>query len=559
MVPQAGRNLGFGGSPAYATLTFRTDPVYGEVGVMAVPGPSKQPYNVLAHGGSNTLAIAKGDTVAYAVAMRATNALEGKTLVSAFIERKVPTWSSVGQWSGSPDQGWRCVWLIGEAKEDFAPGTVNVSVHLGAVKQTVELGPMAAWNLGRVTESSVLPYNPSTYPGRAANAPWRTEANRRIERIRKGDLTVRVQTADGKVVPNALVHVKLTRNAFEFGSFCEYPAVDLGPDGERYRTWFKRLFNKGTAPMYWADWGWPSERERYLGICEFLQRSGIPIKGHPMIYPGGQFLPTSLKALAKDPPAMRAEMYRHMAEKVADVKRFNFVSWDVLNELRDLHDLPAVFGSDQIYADIFQETKRLDPKPTRYLNENTILTNGGNTESQQSEYERQLRDLIQRGAPLQGIGLQGHFGDAMTAPERMWEILDRFHRFKLPIQITEFDLPIRDAAAQADFTRDFLTAMYAHEAVTGVTIWGFWEGQMWQPAGALIDRKWNLRPNGRAWLDLVERKWATDARLTTARDGKTKVRGYTGRYTVTVTNGRRTGRGEVKLGREGKTLVVTVR
>jgi len=312
--------------------------------------------------------------------------------------------------------------------------------------------------------------------------------------------------------------------------------------------------------MYWADWGWLTQKDAYLGISRFLRDEGMPIKGHPMIYPGWQFLPTALRARENDPESMRRAMFEHIAEKTEAVREFDFVSWDILNELRDLRDLPAVFGSEQIYIDIFKEAHRLDPRPDFYLNENTILTNGGDTESQQDEFERMLRFLIDGGAPVEGIGMQGHFGEAVTPPERLWQILDRFAKFGLPIQITEFDLAVGDPAAQADYTRDFLTAMFAHEAVTGVTIWGFWEGWMWMPQGALIDRNWNLRPNGRVWLDLVERQWRTDVRTRTERDGHVRVRGFTGRYEVVATTpDGRAGRTVVDLGRAGGTATVTVR
>lgn len=560
--PVAGQSLGFGGFPQLATYHDRQDPVMGPVGEMVLTQRPPQPYNVIVHTPMNTAPIAKGDTVAFVVAIRGVGLRVGEGMVTIYAERNTPTWTSLGQWAGPPPREWQRVWVVGEAKEDFAPGTVNLSMHLGGAVQTVQVGPMAAWNLGKVTNPRTLPVNKLDYDGRDPKAPWRAEAAQRIERIRKGNLTVRVVDSRGRPVPRANVQVRQTRNAFEFGSFCEQPALEQTPNGQKYREWFKRMFNKGTAPMYWADWGWLTQKDAYLGICDFLQREKIPIKGHPLIYPGWEFLPTSLRQLEKDPPAMRKAMLDHMQEKLDAVRKYNFVSWDVLNELRWLKDLSVVFGGDQIYVDLFKETKRMDPKPTLYLNENTILTNGGNTTLEQDEYERMLRYLIQNGAPVEGIGFQGHFNDHLTPPKRLWEILDRFAKFRVPLQITEYDLPIRDLQAQADYTRDFLTAMYAHEAVTGVTIWGFWEGQMWQPQGALIDKDWNLLPNGRVWLDLTERQWMTRSQGVTNTRGQLQVRGFTGSYDVTVTapgGTPRKGTAKATLNRLGTLVTVTVR
>jgi endo-1,4-beta-xylanase len=121
----------------------------------------------------------------------------------------------------------------------------------------------------------------------------------------------------------------------------------------------------------------------------------------------------------------------------------------------------------------------------------------------------------------------------LTPPTEIWRIVDRFAKFGLPIQITEFDLPIEDVQAQADYTRDLLTAWFAHPATTGFTMWGFWEGSMWQPVSALVDKHWNPRPNGQAWIDLVKKKWWTDKTLETDSKGQATVRAFKGDYEVT--------------------------
>lgn len=44
------------------------------------------------------------------------------------------------------------------------------------------------------------------------------------------------------------------------------------------------------------------------------------------------------------------------------------------------------------------------------------------------------------------------------------------------MSLSEFDLPIQDEQAQADYTRDLLTAWFAHRATTGFTIVGLLGG-----------------------------------------------------------------------------------
>ena len=81
-----------------------------------------------------------------------------------------------------------------------------------------------------------------------------------IETHRMADLSIRVVDAAGKPVPNAPVTVTQRKRAFGFGSFVQFAnptrLLAASPDGDRTRDVFTRLFNRGTCPIYWADWGW---------------------------------------------------------------------------------------------------------------------------------------------------------------------------------------------------------------------------------------------------------------------------------------------------------------
>ena len=80
-------------------------------------------------------------------------------------------------------------------------------------------------NFGWPVKLDALSYTSSTYTGRAADAPWRNAAAERIEKIRKGDLTIAVTDAAGKPVPDAQVRVIQKKHAFGWGT-----AVDAGTE-----------------------------------------------------------------------------------------------------------------------------------------------------------------------------------------------------------------------------------------------------------------------------------------------------------------------------------------
>ena len=127
-----------------------------------------------------------------------------------------------------------------------------------------------------------------------------------------------------------------------------------------------------------------------------------------------------------------------------------------------------------------------------------------------------------------------HFGSFVCPPEAILKELDRFGKFGLPIQITEFDIDSMDEKLKADYTRDFLTACFSHPGVVGVNTWGFWEGDHWKPSAALVRKDWTLTPWGAAWFDLIEREWWTHETGTTDRDGRFSLSGFLGDYEITV-------------------------
>jgi GH35 family endo-1,4-beta-xylanase len=105
--------------------------------------------------------------------------------------------------------------------------------------------------------------------------------------------------------------------------------------------------------------------------------------------------------------------------------------------------------------------------------------------------------LKDNGAPLGGLGFQGHFNDdTLSGPEQLWTIIDRYAELGLDMQVTEFDIGTDDEQLQADYTRDFLTAVFAHEGISAVTTWGFWENAYFDPRRAMFRSDWSIKPNG---------------------------------------------------------------
>lgn len=523
----------------------------------------KNAYDATLHSPAIPTALRKGDRVVLAIQTTKAAPIDGIAGVGVYLEKAQGDWEGFGssEWvvGSTPTDRYLTI----EAPRDLPAGFTKFSVHLAGMEQSVSFANARLLVYPREITDFKPPFNAISYPGEEKNAPWRKEAEARIDRIRKGRLTVKVVDAAGKPVPAAKVEVKQKRLGFEIGSFIEEPLLEKGPDGDRYRATFKELFNKVTVPMYWADWGWASaeKRKQYLEYCDYFQRAGVPIKGHLIIYPGWQFLPESARQLKDNPRELRKLFDAHVVEKLNEVRKYNFVSWDVTNELRDLPDLFPILGFDY-FADLFKQAKQLtknDSKPPRlYINENSIVESGGATEANQALYESQIRELMSKGATIEGIGIQGHFGERVTAPETLWKILDRFAKFGVPIQITEFDVNTRDEEGHGRYFEDFYTAMFAHPSLTGITMWGFWEKSMWMPNGALFATDWREKPAAAALRKLIKR-WQTNFTGKANPSGEVSLRAFKGTLTVEVTVGTKKESVDVELNNSTQEAIIRLK
>jgi GH35 family endo-1,4-beta-xylanase len=164
--------------------------------------------------------------------------------------------------------------------------------------------------------------------------------------------------------------------------------------------------------------------------------------------------------------------------------------------------------------------------------------------------------LLQKKAKLSGIGFMGHFnGATLTAPKKIYEIMDRFAVFGLDMQITEFDVSGVSDELQADYVRDVLTISYSHPKMVGVVIWGFYEKLHWRPDAAFIRNDLSRKPAADVWDDLVNKEWRTNADLVSDANGLAKINAYEGEYEITITRGKQKAVQKLTLLKDEKLII----
>ncbi len=491
-----------------------------------------------------TNAAQAGDTVLASFWMRTTNSGSGNGFASLVLEENQSPYAKSLSYTVAAGPEWKKFdvpfTMNGlTSAASYAANGYNLSFWVNFDPQEIEIGGLTITDYGPDYPYANLPTTNWPYDGIAADAPWRAEAARRIDKYRKADLAVVVHDDAGNPIAGAPVHVQMKKHAFGFGSaVAGERLLENSVDAQQYRDAIPKLFNKAVPENnlkwpFWETWG---KQGAQYALETYFPANGISmVRGHNLIWPDLGNLPEDAANMVRNgqSDALRKRIADHFTEE-AGYARGKLTEWDVLNEPCTSKDVQALLGNEEM-ATWFQKAREIDPDAKLYLNDFSILASGGYDLSHQNCTYDTVKFILDHGGPIDGIGLQSHFDSNLTAPTRVWEVLDRFAQLGKDLQVTEFDINIGDEKVQADYTRDFLTATFAHPKIVGFMMWGFWAGQHWLPQGAMIRQDWTTKPNYDVWNQLVYKDWWTDVQGATGADGVFRVRGFQGDYDVAIT------------------------
>ncbi len=351
--------------------------------------------------------------------------------------------------------------------------------------------------------------------------------------------------------PGAKVQIEQIRHEFWFGATVPtgmFTGRMSAEDQKKFNEVFTSHFNAGVieASFKWHD----MERERGVvnyatvdAMLRWADTAAIPLRGHCIFWG----IPNRVQPWLKD--LSDAELRRELMQRgraIGARYRDRFAEYDLNNEMIHANYYEQRLG-DGITREMAQWVKDGDPNARLFVNDYDITT--GN---KLDDYVRHIRKLLDQGVPIEGIGVQGHLHGDSFDPAALRNSLDVLSQFKLPIRITEFNFPgqrskyYRDAEARkiqlspeeeqakAAALKDFFRICFAHPAVTGIMMWGFWEAANWIPQSSLYKRDWTPTPAAAAYEDLVLKQWWTRWSGTTDARGRAEIRAFFGKYKVSV-------------------------
>lgn len=429
----------------------------------------------------------------------------------------------------------------------YAVGGAHLTFQYGFGPQQFEIGGLSLKSYGQNISSDRF-QTAFSYNGRDINSPWRTAASTQINQLRKGDLTVTVRGINGNPIPGASVIVNQTGHAFRFGSAVVGTRITAtGQDNDIYRSRITSHFNTSVLEneLKWPGWEQWYSKTNTVNAIAWLRNNGLAVRGHNLIWPSYRFMPSDTASLGAT--ALRNRINTHFAD-ILSYAGINgqLYQWDVINEPYANYDVQGrisgvtgVLASSGVLGNAemiswFNLAHQLDPAARLYLNDYDILAAGGIDKPHQDYYYALAQYLLNAGAPLDGLGMQGHFGGPTPIPT-LQSIIARFSQLPLRLAVTEYDFNSLDEGLQADFTRDLMTVIFSSSRFDDFLMWGFWENSHWLPLAAMYRADWSSRPMALAYNDLLFREWQTNATGTTNANGNYTVRGFKGTYLVQVT------------------------
>jgi endo-1,4-beta-xylanase len=460
------------------------------------------------------------------------------------------------------------------ANQDYPVGGSTLQMRYALAVQAFEVGGVAIANYGPVPVAipkTIADGFAYYYPGRGdAKAAWRTAALARIEANRKGNMTVRVVDKAGKPVPGATVKITQTQTPFVWGTATSAISlvckVDVGDSAmpcpkldqldrkpvstADFRKLRKELLQNFNGASFYNDLKWPEwyyDKPLALAGIAWMKRNKLPlVRGHNLIWPAFEpdyQMPRDLINRTTTPTAATKVIADHFKDELTTL-RGQVTEWDVVNEPFNNYDIQGRVASPNVkavkgllgpsaVATWFKDARRLDPKALIFLNDFGIFENFNPTK--QANDVALVKYIKSLGAPIDGIGFQGHFGASGPVFKDMQRVIDDFSPLVKTFSVTEFDFETLDPKLQADLMGDVMTFVYGQPKFNQFQMWGFWEGDHWLGSAPIYNRDWSLKPSGVVWQALTRKTWRTNTSGVSSAAGVLSRKAFYGIYKISVT------------------------
>lgn len=382
------------------------------------------------------------------------------------------------------------------------------------------------------------------------------DLEQQIRQLRTGEVVIQVVDQAGMLIRDAEIQLSQTAHQFPFGVALSSKmfSPDVNPTEQiRYLDIAQQFFNASVHENALKWYATEPERGQVSyatadQILDWSEQHHLPLRGHNLFWAVERWNPEWLKSLSIE------ELYqavKQRTEQVCHRYRGRIREYDVLNEMLNGDFFQQRLG-DGIVKEMFLWCRSADPDATLYTNEFGILTG-----EQLQPYIDLVQSLRADGVPVGGIGIQAHIRSPITSTQ-IQHSLDQLATLGLPLKITEFSVIAPTPAQEAQTLREVYRTAFAHPAVTGIYMWGFWEGAVWEQESAIFQRDFTPLPAAEAYQNLIYGDWWTEAKAVSDGNGSWSTRAFFGDYHLSVKAGSLAGEQSFSFTSDSVPQVITV-
>ncbi|MGL1888142.1 MAG: endo-1,4-beta-xylanase [Reichenbachiella sp.] len=238
-------------------------------------------------------------------------------------------------------------------------------------------------------------------------------------------------------------------------------------------------------------------------LVEFAQKNNIRVRGHALCWheqtPDWFFVDDQGNDVSKEVLLKRLQTH---IETIVKRYKGKIYAWDVVNEAID-DDSTKFLRNSKFYqicgedfiVKAFEYAHEADPAAQLFYND----YNADLPEKRDRIY-RLGKMLLDRGVPIHGIGMQGHWSIYSPSQSELETAIDQYSSLGLTVQVTELDVSIypweKERRERKPDEEDELTleleqqqieqySMFFRvfkakkDVVSGITLWGVSDGHSW--------------------------------------------------------------------------------
>jgi len=284
------------------------------------------------------------------------------------------------------------------------------------------------------------------------------------------------------------------------------------PDSITYRNKIRELFSWGvTENCLKMGYLRPSEDvynfETADNILDWCEGNKIHLKGHALVWGTRNHVPEWIDDYLI---MQRDDILKEHIQTVVEHFAGRITVWDVVNEPVHVDGWEEALQWETV--DLCEKAliwaHEADPDAELYINDYNLLGSA----IDRRNFVNLINELVDRNAPIDGIGVQGHFGPRLPSIEELERAMLDLTEPGLPIDITEFDMrppenpdqPYTVEDVEYDTWWDYQAEAYRmmfeffdqQPAINRVFMWGFTDRHHWRTGAGILDENYDLKPAG---------------------------------------------------------------